>query len=174
MTPSSQAIATPATNHMPFAANGFSRIEVRDVRAHLDDLTHEFVTYDERNRDRLLCPAVPFVDVKVRAADACAVHFDEHVVDAYLRRLNLFQPQSPFLFAFDERLHGASILLARKRDGLNAFLRRFTDGPLPAGRNPPSGPIGSPIMPHFPGTAASFTPSTRSLTPAKLRARLLT
>src|SRR5487761_1215282 len=149
MTPSSQAIATPATNHMPFAANGFSRIEVRDVRAHLDDLTHEFVTYDERNRDRLLCPAVPFVDVKVRAADACAVHFDE-------------------------RLHGASILLARKRDGLTAFLRRFTDGPLPAGRNPPRGPIGSPIMPHFPGTAASFTPSTRSLTPAKLRARLLT
>ncbi len=53
-----------------------------DVGADLDDLAHELVADHHRHGDGLLRPGVPVVDVQVGAADAGAVHADQHVVDA--------------------------------------------------------------------------------------------
>ena len=76
-----QAIAAPAANDVPFAADDLANVEILDVRARLDDLSHKLVADHHRHGNRLLCPGIPGFDMNIGTADPGAQDLDEHVVD---------------------------------------------------------------------------------------------
>ena len=82
VTPARHAVAAPPAHDVPLARDQIARVEVGDVRPDLDDLADELVTDHERGRHGARRPLVPVGDVEVGAADARAVHPDQHVVDA--------------------------------------------------------------------------------------------
>jgi len=105
MPPARQAVAATSADHVPFGANEVSDREVVDVAADLNDPPDELVSDGHGHTDGLLCPGVPVVDVHVRAADRGLDHLDQDVVDADPGYGNLFQPQTLFGLALDERFH---------------------------------------------------------------------
>ena len=100
-----QTVSTPSANYMPFTADDLARTKVRDVGTNVSDLTDKLMTDDHWDRDRLLSPFIPLVDMDVRAADSSAVDLDEDIVDSNGRFRNIFEPQTWFGFAFDESFH---------------------------------------------------------------------
>src|SRR5207249_9034123 len=60
--------ASPARD-VAFTGNQFSGLEVVDVGADLDDLSHEFMANRHGNRDRLASPVVPIEDMNVGSAN---------------------------------------------------------------------------------------------------------
>ena len=82
MSAAGQAVAAAPANDVPFATDDVAWMKVRHVGADFHDFAHEFVPHHHWNRDRLLSPSVPVVDVNVRAANARPIHFDQHIVDA--------------------------------------------------------------------------------------------
>ena len=101
MAAAGQAIAAASADHMPFAADDFAGVEIGDVGADLGDLADEFVADHQAHGDGLLRPIVPLVDMHVGAANACAMHADQNVVDADAGLLDVFQPEAGFIPAFD-------------------------------------------------------------------------
>jgi hypothetical protein len=59
----------------------------------------------QRNGNRLLSPTVPLIDVQVSAADGRQQNANLHIVDAYLRLLYIFNPQTALGAGFDESFH---------------------------------------------------------------------
>ena len=78
-----QAVPAAAADDVALTRHQVARLEVVDVAADLDDLADELVADDQRRDDRAAGPRVPRLDMQVRAADAGAVHADQHVVDAH-------------------------------------------------------------------------------------------
>ena len=110
--PAGQAVAAPAADHVPLAADDLADVEVLDVRADLDDLAHELVADHHRHGDRLLRPGVPRLDVHVGAADPGAQHLDQHVVDADPGHRHLIEPEAGlglFLHEGQHRLHDGDL-----------------------------------------------------------------
>ena len=101
MAPAGQAIAAAAANHVAFAADNVAGIKVVDVGADRNDLADKFMADGHGNRDGLLRPLVPLVDMNVGAADAGIVDAHQHIVDADDRFGNIFQPQSTLGPALD-------------------------------------------------------------------------
>jgi hypothetical protein len=90
---------------MALAADQFSDSEVRYVRADCDDLAHKFVADDHRDRNGRLRPGIPFVNMKVGAADPGQKDADFHVIDANLRLGNIFEPKARTALTFYESFH---------------------------------------------------------------------
>ena len=105
MPPAGQAVAASSADHVPFAADHIAHAKILDVAADIDDSPDEFMAHHQRHGNGLLRPGVPIEDVDVGAADAGSQDFDQHVVDAELRHRHVFQPQTDFRFAFDQRFH---------------------------------------------------------------------
>ena len=95
------AVAAPAAHHVSFAGNQIRRMEVVDVGANLDDLSHELVTDGHGYRNRLLGPFVPIEDVHVRPADTRTENTDKHVVDADRWLGDVLEPQARMSMGFD-------------------------------------------------------------------------
>jgi hypothetical protein len=100
MPPASKAIAATAAHDVPLSANLVAYVKVADVRAGFDDLTGKLVTDDKRNRNGLLRPGVPLVDMKIRSADSGCKDSNLDIVDAHLRLGNVFNPKAPFRLRF--------------------------------------------------------------------------
>ncbi len=113
MAPAGEAIAAAPTDDVAFAAHDFAGEKVVHIFADFDDLADELMADDHRHGDGLLRPGVPFVDVQVGAADAGAVHLDEHVVDAAFGIGHILEPEAGFGFRFDEGFHKSG----KKGDG---------------------------------------------------------
>ena len=79
MPPAGHAIAAAAAHHVAFARDQFAGMKVDDVGADLDDLADELVANGHGDRNGLLRPLVPIVDVNVGTADAGTVHADQHI-----------------------------------------------------------------------------------------------
>ena len=77
---------------MSLRADDVARLEIGDIGADFDDFPYEFVADGQRNFYGPLRPGVPFVDVKIRAADTGAIDANQHVVDADAWLLDIFQP----------------------------------------------------------------------------------
>src|SRR5262245_23409692 len=103
-----EAVPAAAADDVAFAAHDVTREEVRNVRADLDDFTCEFVPDDHGYGNGLLRPVVPFVDMQIGAADARTIDSNQHIVQANFGHWHIFEPQTGFRFAFDERFHAGS------------------------------------------------------------------
>jgi len=86
-------------------------MEIDHIRADGRDLPDEFMADRHGNRDGLLCPGIPVVDVHVRAADSGTVDTDENVVDAESGLGDVFEPQAGRGVRFDKCFHEGSRLL---------------------------------------------------------------
>ena len=60
---------------------------------------------DHRDRDRLLRPLVPLVNVQIGAAEAGFLHADEHIVQIDFGLRHVFEPETRAGFTFDEGFH---------------------------------------------------------------------
>src|SRR5262245_59093462 len=96
MTAAGETVATTPANDMAFGADNITLVKISDVGADLDDLPHEFVAYDHGNRNGLLRPFVPFVDVQVGTADTGAIDADQDIVNADGWLGDIFEPQTRF------------------------------------------------------------------------------
>jgi hypothetical protein len=103
--PSRKAVAAAAAHHMTLAADQFSDPEVGYIRAHRDDLAYKFVADDHRDPNGGLGPVIPFVDMKVGAANSGPKNADFDVIDAKLRFGNLFEPKATTRLTFYQRFH---------------------------------------------------------------------
>ena len=102
-----QAVAAAAADHVPLAADDVARDGSRSTFEPTSTIspTNSWPTTIGTGIV-FACPGVPVVDVQVGAADAGAVHADQHVVDADLGLGDVLQPQPRLRARFDERLHG--------------------------------------------------------------------
>src|ERR1035437_5199834 len=103
--PSGHAVAAPAAHHVTIAADQFSDPEVGYIRAARDDLAYKFVTDDHRDPNGGFGPVIPFVDMKVGAANSGPKNADFDVIDAKLRFGNLFEPKAATRLTFYQRFH---------------------------------------------------------------------
>ncbi len=95
MPPPGQAVAAPSTNDMAFAADDVAGKEVADIRSHRNNFADKFVPNRHRNRDRLLRPIVPLINMDVGSADAGVSHTDQDIIDtADFGFWYLFKPKS--------------------------------------------------------------------------------
>src|SRR5581483_1083672 len=114
MAPAREAITAAPADHMPFAADKFSGMEVVNVRANLDDFSDELMPNHQRNGNGLLRPLIPVIYVDISATNAGKEHPNFDVVDSDLRLRNIFEPQACFLAAFDQSFHSAHFLPAAR------------------------------------------------------------
>src|SRR4029079_497783 len=106
--PAGHAVAAAAAHEVALAADDVTRRGVVDVRSDLDDFAHELVPDDHRHRDRALRPGIPGADVQIGAADAGALHADQHVVDADLRLRRIDEPDAWTRLRLRERFHAVT------------------------------------------------------------------
>src|SRR5262249_8538197 len=66
---SSEAVATASAGDVSLAADDVAGMEVVHVRANLDDLPDKLMSDHHRDRNRLLRPLIPVVDMDVGSAD---------------------------------------------------------------------------------------------------------
>ena len=92
-------------NDVSFRCDNFARLKIADGAADLIDHADEFMPDHHRNRDRLLRPRVPIIDVDVGAADRSLLDADENIIGPDFGDWNLLQLESRFGPAFYERLH---------------------------------------------------------------------
>lgn len=88
-----------------FPVDDVAGVEVLHVRADFDDLAHELMADDHRDRDRLLGPGVPFINMDVRAANARAQYLNQHVIGPTLGDRHFAQPKTCFGLFFNKSLH---------------------------------------------------------------------
>ncbi len=105
MPPAGKAVAAASANHVPFAADNVAHAKILHVAADIDDPADELVAHDQRHGDGFLRPGVPIENMYVRAANAGPQNLDQDVVDAEFRHGHVFQPETDFRFAFNQRFH---------------------------------------------------------------------
>src|SRR5271165_1216994 len=105
------AVAAAAAHYVAFARDQFAGTKIDDIGADLNDLANEFMPDRHRNRDRLLGPGIPVVDVHVGAADPCAVDADQNSIDAEGGLGDVFEPKAWRSVRLDECFHRISRLL---------------------------------------------------------------
>ena len=99
-----QAVAAPSTNHMAFAADDVARIEVINIRSDFDNFPDKFMPNRHGDRNRLLRPIVPLINMDVRSADAGVSDTDQDIIDTDVGFWNLFKPKSRLRFTFHKCL----------------------------------------------------------------------
>src|SRR5439155_20276744 len=97
-----EAVTTSPAAVVPFAADHLSGPEARYIGVNLQNLADEFMPDGHRHSDRLLSPVVPFVDMRIRATDARAVHLDQNNVDADGGLRHFLQPQTRLRLALHQ------------------------------------------------------------------------
>src|SRR5262245_21606020 len=105
MAASRQAIAASPAHDVAFAADDFTGEEVADVAPDLDDFADKFMPDHHRNGNGPLGPGVPFVDVKIGAADAGPPDLDQDVIDPAFRLGNVLESKAGGSAGFDEGFH---------------------------------------------------------------------
>src|SRR5262249_55700124 len=85
-----------AANYMALAADNFAGMKIDHVGADRDYLADKLVAHDHWHGDSLAGPVIPLVNVNVGAADARAVHLDQHVIDPDFGARYVLQPQPGF------------------------------------------------------------------------------
>src|SRR5215472_8561055 len=110
MTSTSEAVAAAAANDVTLAADAIANVEITDVGSNFHDFAYKLMTNYERNRDCLLRPRVPFVNVQVCSANAGCEDPDLHIVDADLRLGHILYPKTTLRMRFDQCLQPCGML----------------------------------------------------------------
>ncbi len=105
MTTPGEAIAAMPAGDVAFAGDEVAFGKTFDVIADKIDNADKLVADGHRDRDRLLRPRVPVVNVNVGSADRRLQNADEDIVAFDLWDGNFFQPKSGPGAAFDDGLH---------------------------------------------------------------------
>ena len=88
------AVAAVAARDVPFARHAVADRQAANLGAHLNDAAAIFVADGHRDRDGLLGPGVPLVNVHVGAADRGLGDLDQHIVRADLGLRYIVQPDA--------------------------------------------------------------------------------
>jgi hypothetical protein len=91
---------------VPFSGDEIPYFEIVNIAPDFNNPAHKLVTYGHGDRNGLLGPLIPVVDVNVRAADRRLVNLDEDVIDSRFRDWNFFKPEAWLPSGFDQRFHG--------------------------------------------------------------------
>ena len=98
-------LAVPA-DQVSFRRDAVADLDVPDQPAGLDDFSHEFVAEDDRRIHPVLRPAVPLVNVEIRAADPRPSHLYQHVARANLGHRRVAHHEAGGRPGFADRFHG--------------------------------------------------------------------
>ena len=82
MTAASHTVTTATTDDMAVSRDKLSRAKIIHIRANIDNMTNKFMANDHRYGNGRLCPAVPIVNMHVRATNSRARYLDQHIVNA--------------------------------------------------------------------------------------------
>ena len=116
-----QAVAAPSTNDMAFAADDVAGIEVINIRSHFDNFPDKFVPNRHGDRNRLLRPIVPLINMDVRSADAGVSDADQDIIDTDGRLWYLFQPEAWFGTPLYQGFHSILQFAATHRSQIIVF-----------------------------------------------------
>jgi hypothetical protein len=94
MPPSRQAVAAAAADDMSLPGDQVADFEVVNVASDLNDRADKLVSHRHRDRNGLLSPLIPVVNVNVRSTDSRLLDLDKHIIDPDFRNRNLFQPKT--------------------------------------------------------------------------------
>src|SRR5262249_52790835 len=114
VTATRQTVATAAANHVPFATDDVTNVEICDVRSDIDDSPDELVAHHHGDGNSFLGPGIPFVDMNVCAAYPCPQHVDEHVVDADPGHRYELERQSRLGLFLHQGLHRLHVVFLRR------------------------------------------------------------
>ena len=80
-------------HHVALATDDFAHAEILHIAADLHNLAHKLVPHHQRHRHRFAGPIVPLINVQVRAANARAIHLDEHIPGGHRGLRHILEPQ---------------------------------------------------------------------------------
>ena len=135
--PAGHAVAATAADQVALAAHEVARTQFLHVGPDIHDLAGELVADNQRHRHVRLRPAVPVIDVQVRAADTGSEHTDQNVVAAQRRDRHVLKPEARLRLRLYQRLHRRSRVHDRCRHGrqrlppLPAAVSRWPEPYLP-------------------------------------------
>ena len=90
---------------MTLTAHQITGPQIADVRSRFNDLPGELVPDDQRHRHVNLGPAIPVVNVQIRAAHAGSQHPDEHIIPADRRDWHILNRQPCLRSRFHQSFH---------------------------------------------------------------------
>ena len=74
------------------------------------DLSNILMTCCKSDRNRMLCPVIPLIDMYIRSTDCCLVDLDLHIIRSYFRNRNTLHPQSFLRFFLYQCPHQTIII----------------------------------------------------------------
>src|SRR6516165_3405015 len=92
---------------MALTAHEIARVQLAHVGPGFHDFADELMAGDERHGYVRLRPAIPLIDVQVRAADTGSEYADQHIVPAYRGDWNILKPEAGLGSRLDQRFHSA-------------------------------------------------------------------
>jgi hypothetical protein len=92
---------------MPLGPDQLALDEAGDIAPQTLDVTGELVADDHRDRDVLLGPLVPFVDVEVGAADPRGVDPDQDIIRPGLGHRDVLESETVFIGMLYQCSHDA-------------------------------------------------------------------
>ncbi len=105
MAPTGKTITAMPTNDVSLAGHEIARRKPFHPAADPLDDSDVLVPDHHRDRDRLLRPGIPVVNVNISPADRGLFDSDENIIVADLRHGHLFEPQARLRFALHQGLH---------------------------------------------------------------------
>ena len=101
-----QTVPTLTAGDMAFTGYQIPHLMSGYARACLHDLAHIFVACGQADRNGVLCPVIPLIDVYVRTADGRLMNLDFYIIRSNGRNRHALHPE-PFLrFLFRQCPHG--------------------------------------------------------------------
>src|SRR5215468_1731699 len=105
--PAGHAVAATATHEMALTAHEIARVQLPHVAPGFHDFADKLMADDERHRHVRPHPAIPLINVQVRAANAGSEYADQHIVPAWRRDWNILKREAGLSPRLDQRLHSA-------------------------------------------------------------------
>jgi hypothetical protein len=84
MTAPSHTITAATTDHMALTRDNLPRTKVIHISTNIHNLANKLMANHHRHRNRRLRPAIPIVDMHIRATDSRAVYLNKHIINTYL------------------------------------------------------------------------------------------
>ena len=101
-----QTVPAFATGDVAFSGYQIPHLMSGYACACFDDLAHVFVAGSKTNRNGVLRPVIPLIDVYIRTADRCLMNLDFYIIRSDNRYRHAFHPEAFLRFLFGQCPHG--------------------------------------------------------------------
>ena len=87
-----QTVTTFTTCNMSFSGYQVTDLESFHTRSYFYNFTYIFMTCSKSDRNCMLCPVIPLINMYVCSTDCCLVDLNLHIIRSHFRNRNSLHP----------------------------------------------------------------------------------